>query len=80
MKRRLEYEQRKGISYINACELCRKPIKLDASGDLTHFVLIDHEKYEFVTDTEATERGDAVSLFPVGPDCMRRIKHALKKD
>jgi len=44
MKRRLEYEQRKGISYINACELCRKPIKLDASGDLTHFVLIDHEK------------------------------------
>jgi hypothetical protein len=56
----------------NACELCMKVL-----GSTTAQVAIDHETYEFVTVTEAQERGDAVSLFSVGADCARRIRRAL---
>jgi hypothetical protein len=59
---------------LNACELCQKPLR---DPDNSPLVAIDNEQYEFVTDAEATERGDAVSRFSVGPDCERRIKRAL---
>lgn len=78
MKNRLEKEQRSGLSHMDACELCRKPMKLTDIGDHQKFVALDHERYEFVTEDEATERGEAVSLFPVGADCERRIKRALR--
>lgn len=56
----------------DACELCQKILKDDS-----RFVAIDHERYEFVNEAEAAERGDAVSLFQVGPDCFRKIQRAL---
>lgn len=58
----------------NACELCLKLIKPGFGVQ----VAIDHEQYEFVTDAEAEERGDAVSLFTVGADCAKRIRKALE--
>jgi hypothetical protein len=61
-----------GFHSMDACELCQKPLKGEPL-----LVAIDHECYEFVTDAEAKERGDAVSLFPVGADCYRKIKRAL---
>ena len=74
MKHRVDREQRIGISHIDACELCRKPVSTLSAV----MVAIDHEQYEFVTEAEAFARGDSVSLFPVGPDCARRITRALK--
>lgn len=68
--------QRTNWHPTNACELCQKPLR---DPDNSPSVAIDHENYEFVTETEAEERGDAVSLFYVGPDCARKIKHALAK-
>jgi hypothetical protein len=67
-KRKLE----SGFHPVDACELCQKAL----TGE-PMLIAIDHECYEFVTDLEATERGDAVSLFPVGADCYRKIKRAL---
>lgn len=40
-------------------------------------VTVTYQLREFVTEAEAKERGDAVSLFSVGADCERRIKRAL---
>ncbi|CAM6054454.1 unnamed protein product [Sphagnum tenellum] len=57
---------------IDACELCQKTLKNDR-----RLVAIDYERYEFVTEAEAAERGDAVSLFPVGAACFRKIQRAL---
>ena len=60
-----------GFHPDGVCELCQKPLRDEI------LIAIDHEQYEFVTDAEAIERGDAVSLFPVGPDCFRKIRRAL---
>lgn len=42
MKNRLEKEQRSGLSHMDACELCRKPMKLTDIGDHQKFVALDH--------------------------------------
>ena len=65
---------RAGHHPLNACE--RGPLPL-ADPDNSPQVAIDHEQHEFVTLAEAEARGAAVSLFPVGKDCYRRIKKAL---
>jgi len=71
---RYRIERRAGFWPDGVCELCQKPIRAAPV-----MVAIDHCRYEFVTDAEATARGDAVSLFPVGPDCARRIRKALDR-
>lgn len=60
-----------GFHPDGACELCGKILKSPVS------VAIDHETYEFVTEAEARDRGDKVSLFDVGSDCATRIAKAL---
>lgn len=71
MKKR--HKKLAGFHPMDACELCLKNIKSLRAPE----VAIDHERYEFVTDAEAAQRGDSVSLFRVGPDCERRIRRAL---
>ena len=43
-------------------------------------VAIDHTCSEFVTDTEALLRGDDCSLFPIGPECVRKWRKAIGAD
>jgi hypothetical protein len=70
---RQRHRKLNGFHPDNGCELCRKVIK--AGREM--LVAMDHETYQFVTAQEAQERGDAVSGFPVGADCYRRIQRAL---
>lgn len=35
-------------------------------------VPVNHEVGEFVSDEQAKALGDAVSLFPIGPECLKK--------
>lgn len=35
-------------------------------------VPVDHTRSEFVTDAQADERGEHVSLYPIGPECVKK--------
>ena len=68
------HEKNHGMFRDNDCTLCHKPIKEGREV----MVAIDHELSMFVTDEEARERGETVSLYPVGTDCAKRIARALR--
>lgn len=71
-----QYRQRtlRGTSGDECC-LCGK----DTSGQngAVH-VPVDHERGEFVTEEQATARGEAVSYFPIGPECARKWSKEFK--
>ncbi len=56
----------------NMCELCGVDIKNPSKARMA---AVDHECYEFVSVEEAAERGQAVSLFALGPDCHRKVRN-----
>lgn len=64
------YRQRTAAGFTgDECCICGKP----TSGmDGAIHVPIDHERNEFVTDVQAAERGQAVSLYPIGPECAKK--------
>jgi hypothetical protein len=41
-------------------------------------VPVDHACGEFVTEEQATERGEAISYFPVGPECAKKWSNEFK--
>ncbi|HEY0206501.1 MAG TPA: hypothetical protein VGC15_20405 [Acetobacteraceae bacterium] len=57
----------------NECCICGR----QTEGRTALHVAIDHCSYEFVTDAEAAERGEDVSLYPIGPECEKRWRKAI---
>lgn len=57
-----------------ACCLCGRDT---AGSDGGIHVPINHETGEFVTDAQAKEMGGAVSLYPIGPECVKRWAKAF---
>jgi hypothetical protein len=52
-----------------ACCLCGK--ETSGLNGAIH-VPINHETGQFVTDAQAETMGDAVSLYPIGPECAKK--------
>lgn len=73
MRRR--YQMANGMHHATACELCLKPLTAPPV-----MLAIDHERYEAVSEIAVSERGDAVSLYPFGADCARRVRRALRAE
>lgn len=59
----------------NECCLCGKHTG-GVEGAI--HVPIDHEAGEFVTEEQATERGEAVGYYPIGPECARKWSKEFK--
>jgi hypothetical protein len=51
------------------CCVCGKPTS-GLNGAI--HVPVNHENATFVTDAEAEKLGDAVSLYPIGPECAKK--------
>lgn len=52
-------------------ECCVCGIQTAGLAGVIH-VAIDHTTDEFVTDEEAAARGGDVSLYPIGPECVKK--------
>ena len=57
-----------GVTQGDECCLCGK--HTSGLAGAIH-VAVNHEQGEFVTDEQAEALGDAVSLFPIGPECVK---------
>lgn len=64
-----QYRKRTRIStHGDECCLCGK----HTSGiDGAIHVAVNHERGEFVTDEQAQQMGEACSLYPIGPECVK---------
>jgi hypothetical protein len=73
-----EYRKRTAISSTRKeCCLCGRQTTEDDGGVL--HVPVNHETNEFVTDEEIAELGeDAVSWFPIGPECVKKLQKGTK--
>ena len=71
-----QYKKRTAQGYSgDECCICGKPT-LGQNGAI--HVPVNHENSEFVTDAQAETMGDAVSLFPVGPECAKKWSRLFK--
>lgn len=65
-----QYRKRTAAGFTgDECCLCGKPTS-GLNGAI--HVPVNHEVAEFVTDAEAEVLGDAVSLYPIGPECAKK--------
>lgn len=72
-----QYRKRtaRGGTTGDECCLCGK----DTSGqDGAIHVPVNHERGEFVTEDQIAVLGDAVSYFPIGPECARKWSREFK--
>lgn len=65
-----QYKKRTAVGYTgDECCVCGKPTS-GLHGAI--HVPVNHETGRFVTDAEAEVMGDAVSLYPIGPECAKK--------
>ena len=74
-----EYQKRTrtGTTGMECC-LCGRQVTEGTEGAL--YVSVNHCDCTFVTDEEAatfTPEEDAISLFPIGPDCAIKYRKAI---
>ncbi len=64
-----QYRKRTAMGSHEPCCLCGR--ETSGLNGAIH-VPVDHTRNEFVTAAQEQERGDNVSLFPIGPECVKK--------
>jgi len=73
----LDRNMRKDPKHPIRCELCWKPLYLEA-GNIKNVIVIDDDNFEFPNTEE--ELNSATGIVPIGPKCYTMLRKVAKAD